>query len=89
MKRCTLNASHDSRAKVYAALARDLGFPAHAGRNLDALWDVLRADIKGPVEIVWRDSTVARAAMGADYDEIARVLRDIAAARSDVTLRFD
>ena len=89
MKRCVLDARHDSRAKVFAALAHDLGFPPHAAGNLDALWDVLRTDIAGPIEIVWRDSARARAALGTDFEAIVGVLREAAAARRDVTLRID
>lgn len=89
MNRCVLDARHDSRAKVFAAIARDLKLPAGTGRNLDALWDVLRTDIKGPIEITWKDSAAARRALGADYEPIATLLRDLAAARNDVTVRFD
>ena len=89
MKSCVLDSSHDSRAKVFAALARDLHCPAGSGRNLDALWDVLRTDIKGPIAITWKDSAAARRALGGDYEPIAKLLRDLAAARADVTVRFD
>jgi ribonuclease inhibitor len=77
-----LDARDDSRDKVFDALARDLGFPAHWGRNLDALYDVLRRDIAGPLEIIWRAG-----ARSPDLDAIRTVLRDVAHERSDVTLK--
>ncbi|MCK7468404.1 MAG: barstar family protein [Desulfosudis oleivorans] len=39
---------------LYDQLASRLSLPAHFGRNLDALWDVLSTDIEGPFEIVWK-----------------------------------
>lgn len=85
MTRVVLDARHDSRDKVLDALAHDLGFPPHWGRNLDALHDVLRTDIAGPIDIVWRDP--ARRALGPDFDAILAVLRDVAAERWDVSVR--
>ncbi len=83
-KRAVLDARHDDRDKVFDTLARDLGFPPHWGRNLDALYDVLRADIAGPIEIVWR-----AAAPGRELAAIRAVLRDVARERSDVFLIED
>lgn len=82
-KRAVIDAHHDSRAKVFDALARDLGFPQHWGRNLDALHDVLRADIAGPIEITWR------APARPELDAIRAVLRDVARERRDVVLKED
>jgi ribonuclease inhibitor len=84
MKRAVLDARHDTRDKVFDALARDLGFPPHWGRNLDALYDVLRRDIAGPVEIVWHS-----AMRGLELEPIRAVLRDVARERPDVTLKDD
>jgi ribonuclease inhibitor len=84
MKRAVLDARHDTREQVFDALARDLGFPPHWGRNLDALYDVLRRDIPGPVEIVWHAS-----ARAPELDAIRTVLRDIARERADVTLEIE
>jgi ribonuclease inhibitor len=71
---------------VYDSLEAQLGLPAHFGRNLDALWDVLTTDLPGPVEIVWPEHAAARAALGADYDRLLGVLREAAAARGNLTL---
>ncbi|MGE5147498.1 MAG: barstar family protein [Candidatus Eiseniibacteriota bacterium] len=76
-------------ADVYAALARQLAFPAHFGRNLDALHDALTGDIAGPIEIVWRDHRLSEAALGADYARLLAVLTDASAARDDLSLILD
>jgi ribonuclease inhibitor len=81
-RRAVLDARHDTRDKVFDALAHDLAFPPHWGRNLDALYDVLRRDIAGPLEIVWRAP-----ARNPELDAIRTVLRDVAHERSDVTLK--
>lgn len=89
-RRCIIEGSRvRALADVYAALAGPLGFPAHFGNNLDALYDVLVADIAGPIEIVWRDHRLSRKALGADYARVLAVLRDAAAARDDMTLVLD
>jgi ribonuclease inhibitor len=86
-RRCVIEGSRvRALADVYAALAGPLGFPAHFGNNLDALYDVLARDVAGPVEIVWRDHRLSRAALGADYERVLAVLRDAAGARDDMTL---
>ena len=47
--------------EFHAAIAAALGFPAHYGRNLDALHDCLR-DLTGPTVLLWDGwSPLARA----------------------------
>lgn len=84
VKRCVL---HDicSLARFYDELARQLDFPPHFGRNLDALWDVLTGDVEGPFEIVWEDAEQARSHLGKDYDRLVALLDDVAAEREDFT----
>lgn len=84
IKRCVL---HDIRslAQLYDELARQLDFPAHFGRNLDALWDVLTGNVEGPFEIVWEGAEQARSQLGEDYAKLAALLRDAAAERDDFT----
>lgn len=84
MKRCRLT---DIRTKeqFYEELARQLDFPPHFGRNLDALWDVLTADIEGPVEVAWEQADASKAAMGNDFDKLAELLKEVAAERGDFT----
>jgi RNAse (barnase) inhibitor barstar len=82
MRICRIDGRQRTKAAVLRKLARDLGGGTSI-RNLDALYDVLRRDVPGPVEIVWRPSP----ALGAEGPRIAAVLREVAAERADVTLR--
>ena len=84
MTRVLLDASHDTLDRVYDALQRQLALPGPFGRNLDALWDALTTDVRGPVIIVWRHPP--RAALGADYDRLIATLREVEARRSDFRL---
>ena len=88
MTRVLLDASHDTLDKVYDALQAQLPLPRHFGRNLDALWDALTADVRGPVTIRWRDHAWARAALGPDYDRLIATLHDVEAAREDFRLEL-
>lgn len=87
MKRCHL-VNIDSSARFYDELARQLAFPSHFGRNLDALWDVLTGDVEGPLEIVWEDCDSAAAKLGVEYAKLAGLLKEVAAERDDITLEF-
>lgn len=84
LRRSTLDGRQRSKRAVMARLARDLGVGEVT--NLDALWDVLRTDIAGPLEIVWRPTAAVRTALGTDFERLRRLLRDLAHARADVTL---
>jgi ribonuclease inhibitor len=86
MTRVLLDASHDTLEKVYDALQAQLVLPRHFGRNLDALWDVLTTDLRGPVTIRWHDHARARAALGPDYGRLIATLREVEAARKDFRL---
>ncbi|HPN35897.1 MAG TPA: barstar family protein [bacterium] len=89
MKKCVLEGrSFTSLNDVYDSLARQLNFPAHFGRNLDALWDVLTTDIPGPLSITWKAYRASRAALGPDYIRISRLLQEVARERHDVILRY-
>ena len=89
MKRATLDASLDSAAAVYARLARELDFPAGFGNNLDALWDTLSGDVRGPIEIVWHDAAQARLRLGPVYDRFVALFAEVAAARADFRFAAD
>lgn len=86
MTTVTLDASHDTMDAIYTTLQRELDLPRHFGRNLDALFDVLTADVSGPVEIVWKDHAWARTKLGADYDRLITTLRDVESERADFRL---
>jgi ribonuclease inhibitor len=81
-------ASIGSLDEFYDELARGLPFPAHFGRNLDALWDVLTADLEGPLEIVWEDSAASRKSMGKDFPRISALLREAEKEREDLRVSF-
>ncbi|MER7765164.1 barstar family protein [Streptomyces sp. NPDC097619] len=51
-------------ADVHATLSRALDFGPYYGRNLQALWDRLTTDVERPVELVWQDADLSRAALG-------------------------
>lgn len=87
MKSCHLS-EIGSPAQFYSELARQLEFPAHFGRNLDALWDVLVNDIEGPLEIVWQGTALSQAAMGDDYAKLVALLEEVAEERGDVALKL-
>ena len=89
MKRCILDgATLPDAAAVYRKLAEDLDFPAHFGRNPDALWDALGEQRGAPVEIVWRNSARSAELLGPAFDKIVSVLRR-AAAKGRITLRLE
>jgi ribonuclease inhibitor len=74
--------------EFYEEIARKLRFPDHFGRNLDALWDVLTTDVKGPVELAWQDSEVSKKSMGKDFEKVSALLRDVEKERDDFKLSF-
>jgi ribonuclease inhibitor len=74
--------------EFYDEIARKLHFPEHFGRNLDALWDVLTTDVKGPVELVWEDTEVSKKPMGKDFEKVAGLLKDVEKERRDFKISF-
>jgi ribonuclease inhibitor len=74
--------------EFYGEIARKLRFPDYFGRNLDALWDVLTTDVKGPVELAWEDSEVSKKSMGKDFEKVAALLRDVVKEREDFKVSF-
>mgnify|MGYP000241753649 CR=1 FL=1 len=72
----------------YSEISRKLRFPDHFGRNLDALWDVLTADVEGPVELVWEDSEESKKNLGKDFERIAALLREVEEGREDFRVTF-
>ncbi len=85
-KRCVLNGlTLQSIDDFYRELMQQLKLPTDFGRNLDALWDVLTTDIKGPFEIVWEQAYLSKLALGPNYDRILRLLRNLERERDDFT----
>ena len=76
----------DGREEILRRLAAHLGFPPVG--NLDALWDRLRTDARGPFEIVWRDHARAREALGVEFARLDEIFRRLVAERRDVRVTF-
>lgn len=74
--------------EFYDEIAKKLRFPDYFGRNLDALWDVLTTDVKGPVELAWEDSEVSKKSMGKNFEKVAALLRDVGKEREDFKVSF-
>lgn len=87
-RRAVIPAECRTLARVHAILARDLGFPAHYGRNLDALWDCLTGDVPGPFAIVVEDAKALEAALGPKGAALLKLLRDLRRARKDATVKL-
>ncbi len=87
VKLCVLDREQRTPAAIYAKLARDLDFPAHFGRNLDALWDLLTTEVEGPVRIVWRLDPGLRAELGEFADALAALFEEVARERQDFAFR--
>jgi ribonuclease inhibitor len=77
-----------SLEEFYDEIARKLRFPDYFGQNLDALWDVLTTDVKGPVELAWEDSEMSKKSMGKDFEKVAALLRDVEKERADFKVAF-
>ena len=89
-KRCVLSGKTvRSLGGFYDEMARQLSFPPHFGRNLDALWDVLVSDVEGPVELVWNEADLSRRAMGVDFERVLGVLLDAEKEREDFRVRLN
>ena len=72
---------------LFDSLEAQLDLPEHFGRNLDALYDVLSHDVRGPLEIIWRNTDAARQALGSDlYTTVLSIMETAASERDDITL---
>lgn len=73
--------------EVYDLLQENLKLPLYFGRNLDALYDSLSADVKGPFKIVWLDHASSASVLGEIYYEgLIDIFRAVASERDDVIL---
>ncbi len=90
MKRCVLDGTKiRSLDDFYDQLTQGLPLPQHFGRNLDALWDALSADVEGPFEIVWKNADASQKSMGKDFERVVKVLREVEKEREDFKLKTD
>ncbi len=74
---------------LYDQLAAQLTLPRHFGRNLDALWDTLTAELEGPLTIVWLHADESRTSLGDTYVKVKIMLEEAAGERDDLTLHFE
>lgn len=89
IKRCALDGKAiRSLTDLYDQLSISLALPKHFGRNLDALWDVLSADVEGPFEIVWKQADASKKAMGGDFDRAVQLLQQLEGERDDFKLKL-
>ncbi len=90
LKKCTLNGKDiRSLADLYDQLSSQLSFSAHFGRNLDALWDVLSADMEGPFEIEWKRANESKKTMGKDFERAVKLLQELQEERDDFKLKME
>ena len=69
----------ETSEQFHRQIAASFSFPHYYGKNLNALWDVLRIDIERPSELVWLNSGISREAMGAEFQDIVTLFQDLAA----------
>jgi len=79
----------ESLADFYDQISGLMKLPAHFGRNLDALSDVLATDVAGPFEIDWTCADNSRKLMGKDFDRVVKLLRKLEKDRDDFQLKID
>lgn len=89
VKTCELTHIH-SIDDVYDQLQIALHMPQYFGRNLDALYDSLSADVKGPYRIIWYGHERSAIELGELYYEgLLDIFRAVAAERADVQIELD
>ena len=71
---------------LYDELARQLSFPEHFGRNLDALLDTLSNDIEGPITVVWQYADRSKGLLGRDFPRVMQVFHQVMEERDDFRL---
>ncbi|MEU1054418.1 barstar family protein [Streptomyces sp. NPDC005876] len=61
-------------SEFHAIMADALGLGSYYRPNLAALWDILSTDVERPIDVVWINSSISKAAMG---DEEFHSIRDL------------
>lgn len=69
-------------------LACDLNLPQSFQFTLDSLFDALLFDLSGPIEVVWKNSELARADMGAEFGRLVDTFLAISEKRANFSLRL-
>jgi ribonuclease inhibitor len=68
----------------YAQLSGQVPLDYDMGNTLDAVYDVLTTEVEGPVEIIWHNADMARAALGEWFLRLVDVLHTAAQQRGDM-----
>ena len=68
-----------SEADLHEYLAESLALGDYYGRNLNALWDRLTADVERPLEIVWINASKSRGHLGETQDKMEELFREVEA----------
>ncbi|WP_411835989.1 barstar family protein [Pseudomonas chlororaphis subsp. aurantiaca] len=63
-----------SEADFHKQLALSLDVREFYGHNLNALWDLLSANVERPIELIWENSNMSRENMGDAYEKIITIL---------------
>jgi len=79
----------DSVDQLHAELARRLDFPAHYGRNLDALYDCLSGEMALPLKILWKNYRSTRLRLGKDIAKILKVMKDFSQEEPDFVIEIE
>jgi ribonuclease inhibitor len=62
--------------ELHTAIAKILKFPAHYGKNLDALYDCLSGELKLPVRFVWKNYSITESRLGNDVEAVLQTMID-------------
>jgi ribonuclease inhibitor len=90
MREIVFDASHiESLDKLHAELARSLDFPAHYGRNLDALYDCLAGEISLPLKIIWKNYHLTQSMLGKKVAEILEVMEEFSREEPDFMIEVE
>ena len=90
VKQCILDGSKiRSLDDLYDQISNQISLPGHFSRNLDALWDVLSADIEGPFEIIWKQSDISKNLLGINYDRMLGLFQELEKERSDFVFKIE
>jgi ribonuclease inhibitor len=63
-----------SEIEFHKKLASTLKVSEFYGNNLNALWDLLSANIERPLELVWKNSNDSKNSMGDTFGKIVNIL---------------
>jgi ribonuclease inhibitor len=65
----------NSFADFHNEIASVLDLGPYYGRNLDALWDRISADVERPVSLKWTNARMSREALGAEeFSKVVGIL---------------